>query len=70
MRSRTLMLAIPLATVAAGCANPIATRSSEKTDPSFSQSAPRPVPTAETQTTASDSIGGGERGSGGFGSGH
>jgi hypothetical protein len=70
MRSHTLMLAVILAAVAAGCTNPTAARNSDQAKPSFSQAAP-PPPTTETQTTASDSTGGGERGgSGGFGSGH
>jgi hypothetical protein len=70
MRSRTLILAAVLATVAAGCTNPTAARNGDQADPSFSESAPTAPPTAETQTTTSDSTGGGERGSGGFGSGH
>lgn len=70
MRSRTLMLAVVLATVAAGCSNPTVAGNSDQAKSSFSQFAPTPSPTTETQTTASDSTGGGERGSGGFGSGH
>ncbi len=71
MRSRTLMLAAVLTTVAAGCTNPTAVKGGSKAEPSLSQSTlPVPVPITQTQNTASDSTGGGERGSGGFGSGH
>lgn len=75
MRRHPLIVTLALVTAAAGAcsSNPTTPVSDPHTEAILKQSvAPQPpVDEAQTQTTASDTTGGGERGgSGGFGSGH